>query len=274
MEWRRPCRVESVESVENAEASGAGYRVCTSAGVFEADALVVATGGLSVPKIGATAFGYKVAEQFGLAVVPPRPALVPLAFDAAELARYGELSGISLEAVVSAGAGQFREDLLFTHRGLSGPAILQVSSYWTPGEALHIDLLQGHDAEQMLFARRTEQALPASLLAHVLPRRFAQQWCAAMDATRPLAECSDRALVALAAHLHDWQVKPSGTTGYQKAEVTLGGVDTHALSSRTMEANDRPGLYFIGEVVDVTGHLGGFNFQWAWASGHAAGGAL
>ncbi|MBX9630928.1 MAG: NAD(P)/FAD-dependent oxidoreductase [Burkholderiales bacterium] len=263
--WRAPCTVTAIERRATA------FILETSAGPVESAALVIATGGLSVPKIGATPFGYKVAELFGIGVVPPRPALVPLTFDALELARFGDLAGVSVDAEVRAGSGRFRENLLFTHRGLSGPAILQISSYWTPGEPLHIDLLPDICAEQLLAEHRRSRALPATVLGEVLPKRLAQHWCGAADATRPMIEMSDKALAALASGLHDWQVKPSGTAGYQKAEVTLGGVDTDALSSKTMEARTVPGLYFIGEVVDVTGHLGGYNFQWAWASGFVAG---
>ncbi len=268
--WQTGCEIRSVALGPD----GKGFVLRTSAGEFDAQSLVVATGGLSVPKIGASPRGYRLAEQFGLAVVPPRPGLVPLAFDAAELARYGDLSGISLEAVVSADGPRFRENLLFTHRGLSGPAILQASSYWQPGEPIHVDLLPDCDAHDLLAAVRQSRSTPASVLSDVLPKRFAQQWCEAMGATRFLAELPEKTVRALADGLHDWQVKPSGTTGYQKAEVTVGGVDTRGLSSKTMESTAVPGLYFIGEVVDVTGWLGGFNFQWAWSSGVAAGQAV
>ena len=176
-----------------------------------------------------------------------------------------------MDAVVTCNGGRFRENLLFTHRGLSGPAILQISSYWMPGEPIHIDLLPERAGEVILFANRRSRALPATVLSETLPRRFAQQWCEATGAVQPLDQMSDQAPRALAEALHDWQVKPCGTGGYAKAEVTLGGVDTAELSSKTMEARRVAGLYFIGEVVDVTGQLGGFNFQWAWASGFAAG---
>ncbi len=268
VDWRMPCAIAKVTR------GGARFAVATDQGTFTAAKLVVATGGLSVPKTGASPFGYRLAEQFGLTIVPPRPGLVPLAFAPETLARYGDLAGVSVDAVASCGGGRFRENLLFTHRGLSGPAILQISSYWTPGEALHIDLLPDADASALLHGARRSRALPASLLAEHLPKRFAQQWCEAQGAERPLAETTEREVDALAHALHDWQVRPSGTTGYAKAEVTLGGVSTDELSSKTMEARKVPGLFFIGEVVDVTGHLGGFNFQWAWASGHAAGEAL
>jgi len=270
VEWWQPCAVASV-----ARADG-GFRVETARGAVECASLIVATGGLTVPKIGATPFGYRLAEQFGLAIVPPQPALVPLGFDPELLAAYGELAGVSLEAEVSCEHGRFREALLFTHRGLSGPAILQASSYWQFGghrDPLHIDLLPGLEARAWLMAERRSRATLAGLLAEKLPRRFAQRWAALHGGDRPLAEMPDRALEAAAVALKDWAVRPSGTLGYSKAEVTLGGVDTRGLSSKTMEATAVRGLYFIGEVVDVTGHLGGFNFQWAWASGVAAGAA-
>jgi predicted Rossmann fold flavoprotein len=265
VEWRMPCNVKAIRK------TGETFVVSTDNVELTSTSLVIATGGLSVPKLGASPFGYKVAEQFGLSIVAPRPGLVPLAFDAGELARYGDLAGISVDAAVSCNGGHFRENLLFTHRGLSGPAILQISSYWTPGQAIHINLLPEHSAETILFEHRRNGTLPAAALSATLPRRFAQQWCEAMGAVQPIDRMGDKDLRALAAKLHDWQIKPSGTTGYVKAEVTLGGVDTSELSSKTMEAKRIPGLYFIGEVVDVTGQLGGFNFQWAWASGFVAG---
>jgi predicted Rossmann fold flavoprotein len=266
--WWQPCEVQSVaRAVE-------GFRLETARGAVEAASLVIATGGLTVPKIGATPFAYRIAAQFGLPVVPPKPALVPLALDAQELARLGDLAGVSLEAEVRCAGGRFRESLLFTHRGLSGPAILQISSYWQRAggaEPIHVDLLPGVDARAWLASHRRSRELPAAVLAERLPRRFAQQWCADRALDLPMAQLGDRALDAAARDLADWPVRPSGTLGYNKAEVTLGGVDTRALSSKTMEALDAKGLYFVGEAVDVTGHLGGFNFQWAWASGHAAG---
>ena len=263
--WRMPCAVESVAQGDD------GFVVTTSQGPVTGAALVIATGGLTVPKIGATPFGYRIAEQFGLAVVPPRPALVPLAFAPDALARYGDLSGVSMDVVIRCGAGRFRESLLFTHRGLSGPAILQISSYWDGKAALRIDLLPDTDALVLLRGARNSTQRLDTLLAEYWPRRFAQQWTAAHNVALPLREIADARLAQIAATIHDWPVTPSGTLGYAKAEVTLGGVDTRALSSRTMQANAVPGLHFIGEVVDVTGWLGGYNFQWAWASGHAAG---
>ena len=266
--WRMPCEVREVRH------DGGRFTVGTAAGPVRAASLVVATGGLTVPKIGATAFGYRIAEQFGLAVVPPRPALVPLSLDPVALARFGDLSGVSADAEVSCRGARFRESLLFTHRGLSGPAILQASSYWQDGPAsdpIHVNLLPGVDARAWLGEHHRSRALPPTVLAERLPRRLAQAWAESHGLAKPMAELSARAIDDAARSLADWRVQPSGTLGYNKAEVTLGGVDTHGLSSKTMAATTVPGLFFVGEVVDVTGHLGGFNFQWAWASGHAAG---
>ena len=268
VEWHVPCAIESVRRAD------AGFGAHTDGGVFEAPALVIATGGLTVPKIGATPFGYRVAEQFGIDVVPPQPALVPLTFDPAFLTRFGALAGISLECEVRCGHGRFREDLLFTHRGLSGPAILQISSYWNPGSAIEIDLMPGQAAEPWLLEQRTSRQRLDNLLASVWPRRLALLWSELHECAVPINELSERRLRDIAASIRHWRVMPVGTQGYNKAEVTRGGVDTRALSSKTMQATNIPGLYFIGEVVDVTGHLGGFNFQWAWASAHAAGEAI
>jgi predicted Rossmann fold flavoprotein len=268
VQWWQPCEVQAVAR------AGERFRIETSRGPMEAASLVVATGGLTVPKIGATPFAYRIAAQFGLSVVPPKPALVPLALDAEALARLGDLAGVSLDAKVRCAGGRFRESLLFTHRGLSGPAILQISSYWQRAgnaEPIHIDLLPEVDVRGWLASHRQSRELPATVLAERLPRRFAQQWCADRALAVPMAQLGERALDAAARDLADWQVRPSGTLGYNKAEVTLGGIDTRGLSSKTLEALDVKGLYFVGEAVDVTGHLGGFNFQWAWASGHAAG---
>jgi predicted Rossmann fold flavoprotein len=265
VQWRMPCPIDRVVRTAN------GFDIANPQGPVHCASLVIATGGLSVPKIGATPFGYRIAEQFGLPVVPPRPGLVPLAFAPDALARYGDLSGISVDAEVSCNGGRFRENLLFTHRGLSGPAILQISSYWDGRTPLSIDLVPGDDATQWLCAQAASQAQLPTLLAQRLPKRFAQQWCAAHGVAMPMKQLGEARLREIAALLHDWQVLPSGTLGYQRAEVTCGGVATRVLSSKTMGAVDVPGLHFIGEVVDVTGWLGGYNFQWAWASGHAAG---
>jgi predicted Rossmann fold flavoprotein len=273
VEWRQPCAVTKI-GIQGTGARQGRFRVDTDAGPLEVESLVIATGGLTVPKIGATPFGYRIAEQFGLAIVPPRPALVPLSFDPELLARYGDLSGVSVDAETWCRNGRFRENLLFTHRGLSGPSILQVSSYWQQAEAaepIHVDLLPGIDVRAWFAQERRSRSTPAALLGQRLPKRFAQQWSEAQGVTKPMVELSDRAIEEAARALSDWRVQPSGTLGYNKAEVTLGGVDTRGLSSKTLEALRVPGLFFVGEVVDVTGHLGGFNFQWAWASGHAAG---
>jgi predicted Rossmann fold flavoprotein len=265
VQWRMPCPVDGI--VRRTD----GFEIATPQGLVRGASLVIATGGLSVPKIGATPFGYRIAEQFGLAVVPPRPGLVPLAFAPEALAQYGDLSGVSVDAELSCNGGRFRENLLFTHRGLSGPAILQISSYWDGRTPLSINLLPGEDASQWLCAQVASQAQLPTLLAQRLPKRVAQQWSAAHGVAMPAKQLGEARLRDIAARLHDWRVLPSGTLGYHKAEVTCGGVATSGLSSKTMGAAEVPGLYFIGEVVDVTGWLGGYNFQWAWASGHAAG---
>ncbi len=265
--WCMPC---SVQEISRSDA----FYLDTSRGKYRAESLVVATGGLSIPKIGATPFGYKVAQQFRVPVTKLKPGLVPLSFHPEEWKPYAELSGVSVDAVVSYGKHSFRENLLFTHRGLSGPAILQISSYWEHGQPLHIDLVPGQDLGRVFIEQRASRMLLDNFLAQYLPKRFADIWCAQLGEVKPLNQYSEKALAALATRLHDWQITPTGTLGYAKAEVTCGGVDTHALSSKTMECNNVPGLYFIGEVVDVTGWLGGYNFQWAWASGHAAGQAV
>jgi len=265
VDWRMPCPVDGVTR------EGGAWRVATPMGAVRAESVVVATGGLTVPKIGATPFGYRMAEQFGQAVVAPRPALVPLALPPDALARYGELAGVAVDVEVACGQGRFRENLLFTHRGVSGPAILQISSYWSGGEPLVIDLLPGIDAERLLVDERTSDARLDSVLARHLPQRFAQAWCAAQESVLPMKQLAEKRLRELATRLRAWTLLPSGTQGYNKAEVTLGGVDTRGVSSKTMAATNVAGLYFIGEVVDVTGWLGGYNFQWAWSSGHAAG---
>ncbi|MCO6417306.1 NAD(P)/FAD-dependent oxidoreductase [Siccirubricoccus sp. KC 17139] len=254
----------------------ARFRVETDHGAFEAPALVLATGGPSIPKLGATGFAYEVARQFGLPVVPPRPALVPLTFEGEALALMRPLSGVALECIARIGRASFREAMLFTHRGLSGPAILQASSYWSPGEALSLDLLPGQDAAARLReGKRTRpRAEPRTLLAELLPQRLAAALTPLHLPPKPLAEVPDRALDALAALLKAWRLTPAGTEGYAKAEVTGGGIDTAALSSRDMQAKSVPGLFAVGEAVDVTGWLGGYNFQWAWSSGWAAGQVL
>ena len=267
VQWCMPAKVASIEKRER-------FLVATDRGPFECRCLVIASGGLSIPQIGASPFGYRIAEQFGLKVTELWPALVGLTFAPETLAQFGDLSGISMDAVVSCNDASFRENLLVTHRGLSGPAILQISSYWRPGLELSVDLLPGRDVMQILDSAQAAEKLLANVLGEFLPQRFAQRWVESNFANQPVKRFGATRLREIAQRLHDWRIRPSGTVGYKKAEVTLGGVDTRELSSKTMEARNVPGLYFIGEVVDVTGHLGGYNFQWAWSSGHAAGHAV
>ena len=277
--WRMPCKIASVEHNDGV------YILETDTGTIEADALVIATGGLSIPKIGATDFSYRIASQFGLRMVEPRPALVPLTFDPQAWAPFAELSGIALEVEVATGSlkgrnptgARFREDLLFTHRGLSGPAILQISSYWIPGTPIVIDLLPGIDvAATLIEGKGTIKKQLGNVLAQWLPTRLAEGLLLAhgfaLDAR--LADMQDAKLRELGAAINQWTLSPNGSEGYRKAEVTRGGIDTRDLSQQTMMATKVPGLYFIGEAVDVTGWLGGYNFQWAWASGVAAGQAV
>jgi len=264
VEIRCGCRVRRVERSDK-------FRVETEQGIFTSASLVVATGGLSIPQLGATDFGYQLARQFGLRIEQTRPALVPLTLLADTQVRLSGLSGVSLDALASCGGASFRENILVTHRGLSGPAILQVSSYWQRGEVVNLDLLPGADALSLLLEQRNSESELASVLARHMPRRFASAWCKLYVPSVPLRQLTEREIAALAERLQRWQITPAGTEGFKKAEVTAGGVATSELSSRTMEATRVPGLYFIGEVVDVTGQLGGYNFQWAWASGYAAG---
>ena len=267
------CGVKAISQTEN------GYQLQTDQGPVEAGAVVIATGGLSIPKIGATDFGYRIAQQFGLRLVTRRPGLVPLTFDDKEWAPYASLAGLSLPVSIETGAKKnrmsFDEDLLFTHRGLSGPAVLQISSYWHEGQPLHLNLAPQADIEGSLMqAKVRSKKLIANELGAWVPNRLADAWVAQDNQwQRPVAEASDKALTQLAQKLSHWPLTPNGSEGYKKAEVTLGGVDTRDLSSQTMESK-QPGLYFIGEVVDVTGWLGGYNFQWAWASAFACAHAL
>ncbi len=278
-------RLNSVraQAVDPVGTGANGFEIDTDQTIIRTRALVIATGGLSIPKIGATDFGYQIARQFGLRLVPPRPALVPLTFDAQSWAPYTQLAGLSLPVVIETGSGKsrksFREDLLFTHRGLSGPAVLQISSYWQAGTPIRINLLPDTDLlPTLLRAKASSRRLIANELASLVPARLADTWVAQGASAghnwqRPINEASDKALAALAQRLCSWELTPTGTEGYQKAEVTAGGVDTRDLSSQTMESK-QAGLYFIGEVVDVTGWLGGYNFQWAWASAYACAQAL
>jgi predicted Rossmann fold flavoprotein len=297
--WAHPCAVHRVATLPAAAAGEGDHRfeLVTDQGTFRCQSVVVATGGLAVPKLGATPFGYRLAEQFGLRIVPPRPGLVALALAPETLAILAPISGVSFEAETALAArgdvrrsssdaplaydhARFREKVLVTHRGLSGPAILQISSYWQMQDYerssnaksdVTIDLFPGDDVAAWLSQRARSRALLSNVLAERLPRSFAQGWCVLHGCDKPMAELGRAERERIATTLHRWAIAPSGTLGFGKAEVTLGGVDTDELSSKTMEARRAPGLYFIGEVVDVTGWLGGYNFQWAWSSGWVAG---
>ncbi len=264
VEIRCQCQVRDVRRTD-------GFTVGTNQGSFVTSSLVIATGGLSIAPLGATDFGYQIARQFGLQIEPPRPALVPFTLTAAVQRQLTSLSGISLEALVSCGGTEFRENILITHRGLSGPAILQISLYWETGAPIFINLLPDEDVLELLRQKQSSDIELANLLAQHLPRRFAQAWCHLYAPSRPLKQFNDSEFADIARKIQRFQLTPGGTEGFKKAEVTAGGVATSELSSQTMEAKRVPGLYFIGEVVDVTGQLGGYNFQWAWASGYAAG---
>ena len=277
--WQ-PCAVKSIRYSATSPYGdyASSYEIDSDRGTVHCGAVVIATGGLSIPKIGATDFGYRIAKQFSLPVVAPRPALVPLTFDEAQWAPFAQLSGLSLPVDITTGSKKstmaFREDLLLTHRGLSGPGVLQISSYWQEGTPIRINLTPDTDAAQHLaHAKATSHKLIANELSGLVPSRLADTWIAqgaplGHNWQRPVNEATDKALNALAERLSRWEITPTGTEGYRKAEVTAGGVDTKALSSQTMESS-QPGLFFIGEVVDVTGWLGGYNFQWAWASAYA-----
>ena len=285
--WQ-PCSIKNIvnRAPSPGETGTECYQIDSDRGMIETPQLVIATGGLSIPKIGATDFGYRVARQFGLRMVETRPALVPLTFDGDDWAPFARLAGLALPVLVETGpvdatpkqrkkAVAFAEDLLFTHKGLSGPAVLQISSFWREGQSLRVNLAPGRDVpETLLRAKGNSKKLVANELAGLVPTRLADAWAGTDPALqRPIVDVPDKALLGLAQRLADWQIVPNGSEGYRKAEVTVGGVDTRDLSSQTMESK-QPGLYFIGEVVDVTGWLGGYNFQWAWASGFACANAL
>jgi predicted Rossmann fold flavoprotein len=286
--WRMPCTVDSVKIGGQSPEGTVPFLLQTSLGAIEAGAVVIATGALSIPKIGATDFAYRIAKQFDLKLVEPRPGLVPLTFDGPGWAPFVPLAGIALEVDVETGSrrakgkqagnyGRFREDLLFTHRGLSGPAILQISSYWEPGTPITINLLPEVDvAQELIEAKSTVKKQLGNILSQWMPTRLAEGLLAAtgLPADARLADMPDAKLRALGDAVNRWSIIPTGSEGYRKAEVTMGGVDTRELSQQTMMVQKVPGLYFIGEAVDVTGWLGGYNFQWAWASGFAAGQAL
>jgi predicted Rossmann fold flavoprotein len=270
--WRMPCKVGSIGK------EGSAFRINVEAEEVIADHLVIATGGLSIPKIGATDFAYRVARQFGLSLVETRPGLVPLTFDAEAWQPFTRLAGIALAVDIETGdkksTKRFREDLLFTHRGLSGPAVLQISSFWQSDTAIRLDLLPGLDvAEELIRQKRSSKKNLGNHLGQWMPARLAQEWLAAngFAIEARVGDLPDKQLRRAGESLNSWSIVPTGTEGYRKAEVTCGGIDTKALSQQTMMANAVPGLYFIGEAVDVTGWLGGYNFQWAWASGMAAG---
>lgn len=284
---RTGCEIQSIDAAPDAEDAAAGegerseeganrYRLSTSAGALACRSLVIATGGLSIPTMGASGFGYQVATRFGLALRPTTPGLVPFTLGQGLLDKFAPLVGSAVEVVVSCAKTRFAEALLFTHRGLSGPAILQISSYWQPGASIVIDWLPGTNLAAHLRQQKRERpnAELRTLLGELLTRKWAQVFCEHWLGSKALGQYSDQALDDIAVKLHGWQITPAATEGYRTAEVTLGGVDVDELSSKTLEAKRQPGLFFIGEVVDVTGHLGGFNFQWAWASGYAAGMAV
>jgi predicted Rossmann fold flavoprotein len=269
-------QMELSTRVDGIERQGEGFRVALSSGPVEAASVVIATGGKSIPKMGATGFAYNIADQFGIKVIEPRPGLVPLTYEAAMLEQLKPLSGISVDAIVASGKTHFTEGLLFTHRGLSGPSILQISSYWREGGEITVDLAPGTDIAERLIAGKAsngKQAVQTALAEH-LPKRLAVAIAEEANLTRPLGDLSDKVLRQLGERVNRWRVKPSGSEGYRTAEVTLGGIDTAALNQKTMEVKAAPGLYFIGEAVDVTGWLGGYNFQWAWSSGWSAGQAV
>ncbi len=269
----QPMNIQELEAIGGDDGNGGGYELKTTRGRMKCKSLVIATGGLSIPKIGATSFGYEIARKFEVNVLETEPALVPLMFQADVLEHCKSLSGVSVEAEVrSADGTMFTEGLLFTHRGLSGPSILQISSYWRAGEALTVNLAPEVDVLDLL-KQPTKKDIGA-LLSDILPNSLAEAICEELGIGGRVAEMSAAAMEVVARRVNAWELKPSGTEGYRTAEVTLRGIDTDELSSKTMEASRQSGLYFIGEVVDVTGHLGGFNFQWAWASGHAAGHAV
>ncbi len=268
------CELRLETGVDRIAKTDEGFELALSSGAnVRCQSLVVACGGKSIPKMGATGFGYEIAKQFGVGVVETRPALVPLTFEVKTLERLVPLSGVALDAVVAHGKTKFQEGMLFTHRGLSGPSILQISSYWREGDEIRVDMAPGVDALAALKAARTATPRRAvsTVMATLLPQRVAQIVSDDEGAQGNIADCSDKVLGRLAASVNAWTFKPVGSEGYRTAEVTLGGIDTNDLDSRTMQAKSVPGLYFIGEVVDVTGWLGGFNFQWAWASGWSAG---
>jgi predicted Rossmann fold flavoprotein len=264
VEIRPGCKISSVNKSDI-------FSVGTNAGIIESDSLVVATGGLSYPELGATDIGYRIATDFGLNITALKPGLVPLVFSRADRELFGELSGLSFNAYVKYGKKIFRGEVLFTHKGLSGPAILQISSYWEPGKEIVIDLAPDIDVFEVFMSKRSSRVELQNMLSTFLPLRFVRKWAEHNAPSRPLCSYSEKELEHIAHKIHNWTITPAGSEGYKKAEITCGGIDTNELSSKTMEAKKVPGLYFVGEVVDVSGQLGGYNLQWAWSSGFAAG---
>ena len=258
------CRVGSITKADH-------FCVSTNFNRIEAGSLVIATGGLSYPELGATDMGFRTAVRFGLKVTQLKPALVPLVFGRNDLEKFNELSGVSFDAMVGFRGRQFRGEVLFTHQGLSGPAILQVSSYWDSGDEITIDLMPDRDAYELFTSRRKSRIELSNLLSEYLPRRFSHRWSELNAPARPLCQYTEKELKDIAHQIHHWTIRPEDTEGYGKAEITAGGIDTNELSSKTMEAKKVSGLYFVGEVVDVAGQLGGYNLQWAWSSGFVAG---
>jgi predicted Rossmann fold flavoprotein len=258
------CRIVAVSKREL-------FEVVSSQGRFESESLVIATGGLAMPKIGATPLGYQIARQFGINVIEPVPALVPLLWSENDLKKFKDLSGLAFDTIVTCGRHRYRENILFTHRGLSGPAVLQISSHWKEGQAISIDLFPERDIFQELMIHRKERTEMSTFLSSFLPKRFVKRWCELYSPAKPLNRTSEKEFRSVAERLHDWQVTPQKRDGYGAAEVTGGGVDTDEISSKTMESKKVPGLFVAGEVLDVTGELGGYNLQWAWSSGWAAG---
>ena len=264
VELRMNCRVGSMTK-------GDSFSVSTVFGRIEAGSLVIATGGLSYPELGATDMGFRMAKRFGLKVTQLKPALVPLIFGARDLKKYGALSGVSFDAMVECKGRRFRGEVLFTHRGLSGPAILQASSYWDRGDEITVDLMPDRGVFEIFTSKRRSRIELSNLLSEYLPRRFCRRWCELNTPSRPLCQYTEKELKDIANQIHHWTIRPEGTEGYKRAEITAGGIDTGELSSKTMESKKVPGLYFVGEVVDVAGKLGGDNLQWAWSSGFVAG---
>ncbi len=258
------CKISEISKTD-------GFRIATDKGIFDSESLVIATGGLSYPNLGASNFGYAVAKQFGLKVTKLNPALTPLRFSPEDAEVYGDLAGISIDSTVSHGRAKFRGNLLFTHNGISGPVILQISSYWDRKGSLTVDLLPALDIFDVFLEKRHSKTLLSTILDQYLPKRFVRLWRDLYSVSRPINQYSQHELDSIARSLHGWPLRADRTEGFNKAEVTLGGVDTDELSSRSMESKKVPGLYFLGEVIDVTGHLGGYNLHWAWASGYAGG---